>query len=52
MDSSNVILEAIRSAIAELEELEHSEDWFSSSALERLYEAEKLLGGTDEDPIS
>lgn len=38
------LTEALEGAKAELEELERSEDWFSSSALEEIYVALEVLG--------
>lgn len=37
------VTEALEGAKAELEELEHSEEWFSSSALEQIYVAIRIL---------
>lgn len=37
------VTEALEGAKAELEELEHSEDWFSSSALEQIYVALRIM---------
>lgn len=41
------ITEALEGAKAELEELERSEEWFSSSALEEIYVALELLKDVD-----
>lgn len=37
------LTEALEGAKAELEELEHSEEWFSSTALEQIYTALEVL---------
>lgn len=37
------LTEALEGAKAELEELEHSEDWFSSTALEQIDTALQIL---------
>lgn len=37
------VTEALEGAKAELEELERSEEWFSSSALEQIYVAIKIM---------
>lgn len=40
--------EALEGAKAELEELERSEEWFSSSAIEQIYVALRILADADE----
>lgn len=42
------LLESIEEAISELSELERSEDWFCSDALDRLKTAREILKGEDE----
>lgn len=42
------LTEALEGAKSELEELERSEEWFSSSALEQIYVALRILEDADE----